>query len=391
MKRAYKMRAYPTKQQACRSNALLAVHCELYNAALQERRDAWSMAKESISFYTQSAQLSDVRLARPDVALGSASAQQRTLLRLDRSFQAFFRRVKAGETAGYPRFKSRHRFDTVDHTNGNGSKWTPTEGRWAKAYFKGVGTLKVSEHTRVEGQVTQVSLKRENNGRRWYVVVIAEQPPISLEPTGNSVGVDVGIARFLTTSDGQVVGNPRFSKIASGEMADLQQRLAKCKRGSGNSKRLRRRIAKLHRKTKNRRLDFHHKTSRELVNDNDFIAVENLNIQAMSKRAKPRPDSENPGEWLPNGGAAKTGLNRSIADVGWAQFISLLLSKAECAERVVVKVDPAYTSINCHQCNTRCTRPRQDTVICPTCGPMDADINGARNILRAGLGSHESV
>ena len=207
-----------------------------------------------------------------------------------------------------------------------------------------------------------------------------------LPGTGRRVGIDVGINRFLTTSDGEMVDNPRFARTAAAELAGLQQRLADL---GGRSKNLRRKIAKLHRRVKNQRLDFHHQTARRLVDSCDAIAVEGLNVKNMSKRAKPRPDADNPGAWLPNGAAAKTGLNRSIADVGWAQFRRILTAKAENAGRLVIVVNPAYTSIDCHRCGARCTRPETPSVICPSCGPLDADLNGARNIAtRAGTGSH---
>jgi putative transposase len=141
----------------------------------------------------------------------------------------------------------------------------------------------------------------------------------------------------------------------------------------------------------NRRRDFHHKTARALVESCDLIALEKLNTAGMSRRPAPKPDPVQPGGYLPNGAAAKSGLNKSILDAGWAQFASILAAKAEEAGRRVILVNPACTSIDCHACGARCTRPRQDTVICPHCGPHDADVNGARNIYpRAGLGSDQA-
>jgi putative transposase len=122
------------------------------------------------------------------------------------------------------------------------------------------------------------------------------------------------------------------------------------------------------------------------------IALEKLNTAGMTRSAAPRPDPGQPGAFLPNGAAAKSGLNKSVLDAGWGQFTSILLAKAEEAERRIVFVNAAYTSLDCHRCGARCTRPRQDTVICPVHGPMDADVNGARNIhARAGLGSGQAL
>ena len=125
-----------------------------------------------------------------------------------------------------------------------------------------------------------------------------------------------------------------------------------------------------------------------LVSDCDVIALEDLNIAGMTRRPAPKPDPQNPGAYLPNQAAAKAGLNKSILDAAWHQFTCILIGKAEEAARRVMLVNPAGTSITCHRCGARCARPRQDTVICPACGPMDADVNGAINIAsRAGLGS----
>jgi putative transposase len=268
---------------------------------------------------------------------------------------------------------------------GNGAKWQPAgAGRWAQARFQAVGTLKVRQHRAINGVVKTLQLKREY--RRWFVIVVAETDPVPLSATGREAGVDIGVARFLTTSDGEIVANPRFLVGARQAIADLQRRRERARRGSGNRKRINRRLARKWRKIRNQRRDFHHKTARALVDSCDVIALEKLNTAAMTRRPAPRPDSED--GWLPNGAAAKAGLNKSILDAGWAQFTSILADKAEEAGRRVILVNPAYTSIDCCACGQRCTRPRQDTVACPRCGPQDADVNAARNIAsRAGLGS----
>jgi len=189
------------------------------------------------------------------------------------------------------------------------------------------------------------------------------------------------VARFLTTSDGQTVGNPRFLDTAQETVADLQRRKERAKRGSGNRKRMRRVLAREWPKV-------HHKTARKLVDTCDAIGLEDLRVANMTRRPKPKPGGEG---WLPNGAAAKAGLNRSILEAGWGQFTRILADKAESAGRRVILVNPAYTSIDCHVCGARCTRPRQGTVVCPRCGCWDADLNGACNVAtRAGLGSGQA-
>jgi putative transposase len=160
----------------------------------------------------------------------------------------------------------------------------------------------------------------------------------------------------------------------------------------GHRKRIRRALAREWRKVRNRRRDFHHKTAQALVSSCDVIAAEDLNTAGMTKRPAPRTDPDRPGTFVPNQAAAKAGLNTSILDAGWAKFISILTGKAAEAGRKVVLVNPAGTSIGCHRCGRRCTRPQQKIVICPVHGMIDADVNGARNIAtRAGLGSGQAT
>jgi putative transposase len=401
MKRAYKLRAYPTRPQEGRAVRLLADHCDLYNAALQERREAWRMRRISVSYGDQSAQLRDIRAADPSgQGRHSFTAQQQTLRRLNSVFAAYFKRIREADKAtqrarskderpkqgkvGYPRFKPHQRFDQVLFVAGDGAKWEATDdGRWAHTTFQAVGRIKVRQHRAVVGRVKTLQLKREH--RRWYVSVVTEAEAEPLPPTGRAVGIDVGVARFLTTSDGEVVANPRFLDAAQQRIAGLQRRKERTQPGSGNRRRARQALAQEWRKVRNQRRDFHHKTARALIDACDALALEALRVDAMTASAG--GTVEQPGTNV----AAKRGLNRSILDAGWAQFTIILTAKAESAGRRVMRVNPSYTSVTCHACGTRCTRPQQDTVVCPVHGVLDADLNGARNIAsRAGLGSGQA-
>jgi putative transposase len=350
----------------------------------------------------QSAQLKEIRRIDPDgQGRHSFTAQQQTLRRLNSVFAAFHERCKAAEKdeknggihkPGYPRYKPYSRFSQVMFVNGDGAKWLSANGDgWARGQFQAVGSVKVKQHRPIRGTVKALQLKREH--RRWYVIVVADADPAPpLPATGRRVGVDVGVARFLTTSDGEIVANPRFLAASAEVITDLERRKARAKPGSGNRRRLRRALGKEWRKVRNRRRDFHHKTARELVNQCDVIALEKLNTAGLTKRPTPKPDPEQPGGFLPNKAAQKSGLNKSILDAGWGQFASLLTGKAEEAGRRVVFVNPAGTSIGCHHCGRRCERPRQDIVICCHCGAIDADLNGAINIAsRAGLGPGQAA
>ena len=225
-------------------------------------------------------------------------------------------------------------------------------------------------------------MKRED--RRWYVIVVTETEIVALPATGRSVGIDMGVARFLTTSDGDIAPNSRFLHAAQERIVDLQRRKQRAQPGSGN-RRLQRALAKEWRKVRNRRRDFHHQTARTLVDTTDALALENLRVATMTRTAS--GSVEHPGRNV----AAKSGLNRSILDAGWRQFTRILVAKAESAGRRVVLVSPVSTSMDCQACGARCSRPRQDTVVCPIHGELDADLNGACNIAaRAGLGSGQA-
>jgi hypothetical protein len=189
VRRAYKFRLRPTARQHVALGQCLASHRELYNAALQERRVAWRLTRTAVFYGDQSAQLKGIRKDRPDVAAWSFSSQQATLRRLDRAFAGFFRRVKAGASPGYPRFKSARRLDSVEWPkDGDGCRWQPDT---ARVYLQGIGQVKVTVHRQVEGRVKTIQVRRE--GRRWMLVLsCADVPTRPLEPTQAAVGIDVG-------------------------------------------------------------------------------------------------------------------------------------------------------------------------------------------------------
>ncbi|WP_055626945.1 RNA-guided endonuclease InsQ/TnpB family protein [Streptomyces hirsutus] len=396
MIRAYKFLLRPTVGQAAALTAMLADHCSLYNGALQERRDAYRHgSKTSITYGTQSAQLKDIRAFDPErQGRWSFSGQQATLRRLDKAFAAFFRRIKAGETPGYPRFRGGNWFDTVDFPkDGDGCRWDSTpHDPVTRVRFQGVGHVKVNQHRPVTGKVKTVSVKRE--GRKWFVVLTAEQTqPDPLPATGSVVGIDMGVVNFLADSNGNFAPSPRHGRKAFAKLEAAQQALSrfprrKAKDRTANHQRAVDKVAELHGKVRRQRLDHAHKTALTLVREHDFIAHEDLKIRNMSKTPTPKPDPDRPGSFLPNGAAAKAGLNRSIADAGWGVFLTILHAKAESAGREVIAVDPRNTSRRCPECGhtAKENRPTQDTFHCVACGhTAHADTVGAVNVLRAGL------
>ncbi|MCQ8190104.1 RNA-guided endonuclease InsQ/TnpB family protein [Streptomyces rugosispiralis] len=396
MIRAYKFLMRPTVGQQASLGEMLRDHCSLYNGALQERRDAYRHAsKTSIAYGQQSAQLREIRACDPQrQGRWSFSSQQATLRRLGKAFAAFFRRVKSGETPGYPRFRGVNWFDTVEFPkDGDGCRWNSTpHDPVTRVRLQGIGHVKVHQHRPVKGRVKTISVKRE--GQRWYVILTAEQTaPEPLPQTGSMVGIDMGIANFLADSNGEFVSNPRHGRKAAAKLEAAQQALSRFPRvprdkRTANHQGAVDKVAGLHRKVRFQRLDHAHKTALDLVSKHDVIAHEDLKIRNMVKVPVPKPDPDRPGGFLSNGAAAKAGLNRSISDAGWGVFLTILHAKAESAGRELIAVDPRNTSRTCPTCGhvSAENRPTQEKFHCVSCGhSAHADTVGALNVLRAGL------
>jgi len=388
VRRAYKFLLRPTSGQVRLLEACLEDTRQLYNAALEERREAWRMQRTSVSYYDQQQQLKEIRAADPgQYGRWAVTCERAAIRRLDRTFAAFFRRVKVGEKPGYPRFKGRGWWDSIEWPDhGNGCKWDsvphPTVTR---VRLMGIGHVRVHQHRAVKGTIKTITVKRE--GDRWYAILACDDVPAEpLPATGAVIGIDMGIASFLTTSDGEHVPNPRPLAATVERLTAAQQSLSSKKRGSNRRRKARARVAKLHGKVRCTRLDHAHKTALALVRSHDVIAHEALQVANMTRRPKPRPAGD--GTYEPNGAAAKSGLNKSIHDAGWGVFLDVLRAKAESAGRVIVEVNPRHTSQRCASCGhvAAGNRASQAVFRCLSCGhEAHADVNAAQNILRAGL------
>jgi putative transposase len=272
---------------------------------------------------------------------------QNVAVRVDLAFKAFFRRVKAGEQPGYPRFKGRDGYDSFTYPQ---SGWTITEDH--VKLFK-VGNVKAKLHRSPPDKIKTCTIRRQNG--KWYVCFVCEVedlPP--LPQTGKSIGIDVGLEKFAAFSDGTFVENPRFFRKEEKALAKAQRR--------GKA------VARIHERVKNRRHNFVHQLSRKLVKENDVLVVEKLNTKGM----------------LSNHCLAK-----SISDASWTQFRAILTTKAESAGRIIMAVNPSYTSQDCSGCGNRAKKPLKERWhFCPNCGlSLDRDTNAAINIMRLGLQS----
>ncbi|MGY2894829.1 RNA-guided endonuclease InsQ/TnpB family protein [Deinococcus sp. UYEF24] len=355
--RAFKYRLSPTKAQIASLDTTLILCQRLYNGMLEERKGAYRKTGKSLTAYDQMKSLPEVKEALPEYHAVNAQVLQDVAKRLEKSFKGFFSRVKRGVTAGYPRFRSRDRYDSFTYPQPSQNS-VSADGR--HVYLPKIGNVRIRLHRPFAGKIKTLAVKRE--GSEWYAVLTCEVPKsLPLPATGQQVGIDLGVTHLIITSDGEFTDNPRPLKASQRRLRVLQRSLSRKKRGSNRGKTAKKAVGKLHLKVKRQREDLHHKTAFKLVQENDWIAHENLNLK----------------------GLARTRMAKSVLDAGWGSLIEKITVKAECAGRVVVGVNPAYTSQDCHLCGHREKHPlsvREFT--CKGCGAfLNRDVNAAKNIL----------
>lgn len=378
MRKTFKYRFYPTKETERKLFWTLTRCRELYNAALSERKDAYKYATKSISYYDQQNDLPEIKAEiRQEYQEIAAHVLQDVLRRLERAFQNFFRRCRNGENPGFPRFQGRTRYDSFTYPDGAGWKF---DGR--SLHLTKIGKAKVKLHRPLEGKIKTVTIKREVD--EWYVTFSCEVPePEKLPVSSEDVGIDLGVTHLATLSNGEVIEHPRYYRKAHKLLEKRQQALARKKHGSHRRDKAREAVAKAHRKIARQRKDFQHKTSRKLVERYQVLVFENIQINRLTR--KPQPKLDENGIYLPNGAAAKGGLNKSILDAGWGSFLLMCQVKAAWAGRTLIKVDPRFTSQVCSGCGQVRKKDLSERWHTCACGcELDRDVNAAINILVRG-------
>jgi putative transposase len=362
VRRTYKCKLKATPQQERDLGRVLSLCRWLYNTALEQRIVAWQRVRVSVSRFQQEAELKDIRAAMPEYAAIHSHVLQDVLARLDKTYQAFFRRVAAGEKAGFPRYQGRDRYHSFTYKEfGNGA--TIDNGFLV---LSKIGRIAVRWSRPLEGTPKTVTISREADG--WYVCFSCTDVPIQpLPETGLETGIDLGIEAFATLSNGTRIFSPGWYRKAERTLKTAQRRVSRRRKGSSRRRKAVQLLAKAHQKVRRQRQDFHHKTALALVQQNDTIYHEDLQVRNMVRNHH---------------------LAKSISDAGWAAFLSILSNKAACAGRSVVAVPPAYTSQTCSGCGRvvwkgLSVRWHQ----CPyeDCGTsLHRDHNAAKNIEWAG-------
>jgi putative transposase len=360
--KTYKEKLRPTPAQEWMLEEVLWRCRTLYNAALEQRIAAWERCRVSVARFEQEAELKAIRAEFPEYAAIHSHVLQDVLARLDRAFQAFFRRVQRGEKAGFPRFKGRNRWHSFTFKEyGNGAR---LDNRFL--VLSKIGRISIHWSRPLEGTPKTATLTREADG--WYVSISCGDVPIHpLPPISQETGIDLGLESFATLADGTMIHNPRCYRKAEAYLRRCQRRVARRKKGSHRRRKAVQLIAKAQLQVRRQRCDFHHKAALALVRQYDTIYYEDLRVRNMVKNHH---------------------LAKSISDAGWSQFLTILAFKAAGAGKRVVAVEPAYTS-------QRCSGPKCGEMVwkglsvrwhtCPHCGTsLHRDHNAALNILALG-------
>jgi putative transposase len=349
-----KLRPTPAQEQALEE---VLWRCRaLYNAALEQRITAWQRCHVATTRYQQEAELKDIRAAMPEYEAIHSHILQDVLARLDKTYQASFRRLQRGEQAGFPRFKGRNRWHSFTFKEyGNGVRLDN-----GSLVLSKIGRMAIHWSRPIEGTIKTVTVSHEADG--WYVAFSCAHVPISpLPPTGQETGIDLGIEAFATLADGTMIHHPRHYRRAERYLAKCQRRVSHRHKGSHRRRKAVAVLAKAHQHVQRQRTDFHHKTALALARAYDTIYHEDLRVANLVRNHH---------------------LAKSISDAGWSGFLTILSHKAASAGREVQAVDPAFTSqtgSGCGELVQKGLSVRWHT--CPRCGTsLHRDHNAARNI-----------
>ena len=376
----YRYKLMPTRAQHALLDRLCEDQRQLYNAALQERIDAWKKAGKSVTKLDQFKSLTQIRGFDQTYALVPVSMSRWSIARVDDAFKGFFSRVKRGDRPGFPRFRSFHRWRSFGFVEWDGVRLI---GR--KILSKPFGTgLKLKMHRELPDGADIKSCTFTKRVRHWHVTMAVDVPvaEVHVHPD-REIGLDVGVEHLVSTSDGLHVENVRPRKRREAEFRRAQRALARCRKGSKRRRKVRDKLAGLQRRIADVRSTYLHQVSARIARDHGFIAVEKLKVRNMTRSAA--GTAEEPGTDV----SAKAGLNREMLDASFGRLVDLLSYKAERAGGILVKVDPKFTSQDCSSCGTRVAKTLAVRTHRCACGAvLHRDVNAAKNILQRALEAH---
>lgn len=356
--RTYKFKLSPTREQREQIFSTLNLCRWLYNSGLEQRITVYKKQRKTLSFYTQKKELPLLKKVLPEFKNVHSQVLQNVLERLDNAYQAFFRRLKSGEKAGFPRFQGRNRYNSFTYPQ-SGFKIMGKHLQLSK-----MGKLRIQKHRQLKGTVKTCTIIHKNG--RFYVCFSCEVK-VQTPPTnkGNAIGIDLGVTNLAITSDGMFYENPKHLKALEHKLKKQQRLVSKRKKGSNRRKKAVHQLAKLHERISNKRKDTAHKVSKKLVEQHDILVFEDLNIQRMVKDHH---------------------YAKGIVDSAWRQLINFTIYKAANAGKEVRFVNPYNTTQQCSNCKAIAKKTIADRVHRCGCGyTEDRDVNAAINILHLGL------
>lgn len=372
MLKAFRYRIYPTTEQESLFRQTVGACRFVYNLCLDQRILEWHRSNpRRITAYDQISELPALKAEVPWLRDVPTHPLQQAVIDLDRAFRNFFE-----GRASFPQFHKRGRRDSFRYPDPK--QFKPEQGR---IFLPKAGWVEWVQHRPMEGRPKTATVSREAN--YWYVSVQCEMDVCDPRPNlGSAVGIDLGIAKPIVLSTGQVIQLPRTTEKERHKLATLQRKVARKTKGSRNQAKARMAVARFHARLARRRKDAAHKATTIIAKNHGLIVVEDLKVRNMTASASGTVDD--PGRNV----ATKSGLNRSILDVAPYQIRQMLEYKADWYGSQVVTVNPAYTSQKCSLCGYvhKDNRISQSVFICKSCGLMDnADHNAARNILAGGI------
>jgi len=334
----------------------------LYNNSLAARKEAWHTHQQTVSYYEQATHLKTAKKTNHFLKAVHSQVLQDVLRRLDKTFSNFFRRLKNGEHAGYPRFKGKYRYDSFTYPQ---SGFT-LDYHKKKLQLSKIGDINIKLHRPIpaEGVIKTCTIKRDVD--HWYACFTVELPDLKPESQQRAIqkaiGVDVGLKSLLTFNNGDTIDNPRWLRNSEKQLAKVQRRKDRKQKGSHSRHKQNTKVARVHRKIRNQRKDFHHKLSRKLVDTYDLIVYENLKITNMVKNHY---------------------VSKSISDAGWGQLMCFTEYKAEEAGTLVEYVSAYNTTQLCSRCGKLVPKTLAIRIhSCPYCGlDLKRDHNSAITIL----------
>ena len=347
---------------------------DLYNAALQERIEAWSKNKVSITKFDQMKSLTIIRRENPDFTRFATTMQRSVLVQVDEAFKGFFSRIKKGGPVGFPRFRSIKRVRSFSFTEASG--WKIKDGR---LYMKGLPSIRLKIHRPTERQMLKLIIKKRATS--WVAIIVTKLQDVFGPVCSGAKGYDLGITDIVTDSNGIGYGTINPERSSASKRKKTEQALARQKPGSRKRRKTQKRLSRQRQREANSRKTAHFQKASEIVRSaGGILVLEKLQNKNMMRSA--RGSIEKPGTNV----AAKSGLNRSLADSSLSQFTKILVDKAESAGRLVIFVDPRNTSQNCSACDIKVAKTlAQRRHVCGCGLDIGRDHNAAINILNRGV------